>query len=110
MSDTASDTAAARRRNAFTRLGLEPTSRRCNPTSPQYDDAVHRGANSPAGWVMTRVLTAPAREQYHSQAAARTIPSAPADAARVLRFTGEEPRGSDHQTAPRRWSGRARPS
>ncbi len=54
MSDTASATAAESRRKAFVRFGLEQTSRCRNPTSPHYDDAVHRGEELPAGWVMTR--------------------------------------------------------
>ena len=109
-SDTASDTTAESRQSAFTRFGLERTSRCRNLASPRYDGAVLRGASNPACRMMARVFAAPARVQYHSQAAAETTRLVPSVPASVLRFTRAEPGGSNHQTAPRRWSGRARPS
>ena len=86
-SDTATVTTADGRGSALIRLDLDLTSRCGNPASPRYDDAVHCGASSPACSVMARVFAAPAGIQYHSQAAAETTRSAPADAISVLRFT-----------------------
>jgi hypothetical protein len=86
-SDTASVTTAESRGNAVIRLDLGLTSRCRNPASPRYDDAVHRGASSPACSVMARVFAAPVGIQYHSQAAAETTRSVPADVISVLRLT-----------------------
>ena len=51
-SDTASDTIAENRGNAFIRLSGDPTFRCRTLSSPRNDTIVHRGEGLPTGWVM----------------------------------------------------------
>jgi len=84
--DTATETAAESRRDAFIRLGVDLKSCCRNPASPRYHAVVDRGAWRPTGSELARVFASPAAIQYHSQSTSETNRPAPEDAASVLRL------------------------
>ena len=86
-SDTATETAAESRRDAFIRLGVDLKSCCRNPASPWYHAVVDRGVSRPAGSELARDFASLATIQYHSQSTSETNRPAPADAASVLRLS-----------------------